>query len=353
MNNYEFVPSFWMKETGPDPDVAISSRVRLARNINNLVFPCLASRSETGEMLERIKAIINNKKSLSDYRLWIMDELSGMQKHSLVEKHLVSPSLLSNPNNGALMVRQDEAVSVLINEEDHFRLQAILPGLQLDEALVVTNELDNIIEEDFDYAFNDKIGYLTACPTNIGTGLRSSVMLHLPGMIMTKQFKRLLNTLSQVGLIVRGLYGEGTEVVGNMVQISNQVTLGQSESEIINNLQAITSQIIEQEKNARQALIDKNRVGMADKAWRAYGLLRYAQEISSQEAITLLSDLRLGYDLGLIKEVDHAVLNELFVLVRPGCLQLIVGKELDSKQRNLERAIQVKRILNRSSLKDD
>jgi len=336
-----------MQEGGPDLDVAISTRVRLARNVGSYAFPCLASDTDTGEMLDKVKSLFNEQGAFTDFKLWPMGDLSSIEKRSLVEKHLISPGLLNGSSNGALMVRNDEAISVLINEEDHFRIQAILPGLQLEEALVITNELDDIIEERFDYAFDHNIGYLTACPTNIGTGLRSSVMLHLPGMIMTRQFKRLLNTLSQVGLMVRGLYGEGTEIVGNMVQISNQVTLGHTEEEIINNLHAITCQIIEQEKSARQMLLDRNRMGMADKAWRAYGLLKYAQAISSQEAISLLSDLRLGFDLGLVKGIDYGLLNQMLVIVRPGSLQLIVGKELDHKQRSIERAIQIKEVLDR------
>ena len=199
----------------------------------------------------------------------------------------------------------------MINEEDHLRIQSILPGLQLEEAWQEANRYDDLLEGKIDFAFDERFGYLTACPTNVGTGLRASVMLHLPALILTKQISRLLTALSQVGLAVRGLYGEGTEVIGNLVQISNQVTLGQPESEILRNLEGITRQVISQEQSARQTLLNGSREKLADRAGRAYGLLNHARVMSSHEAMQLLSDFRLGYDLGLIKGYDRRLLNEL------------------------------------------
>lgn len=347
MKPVQYSLSRWMEGGGPAAEIVISSRVRAARNIKGHPFPCLAPEQENRDVLEKIKTAAAGKDEFSAFTFLVIDEISGLEKQSLVEKHLISPFLARGSSCGALLLRQDEAVSIMINEEDHLRIQSILPGLCLEEAWAETGCYDDLLESELDYVFDERFGYLTACPTNVGTGLRASVMLHLPSLIMTGQINRFLGALSQVGLTVRGLYGEGTEIVGNLVQVSNQVTLGHREEEIISNLGSVISQVIEQEQTARQVMLDKKRAELADKAWRALGLLKYAQVLSSQEAIGLLSDLRLGYDLGLIKEVDHKLLNELLVLIRPGCLQLLAGRELENSERNLERPVQIKQTLER------
>ncbi len=347
MKQIEFSLSRWMEGSGPETEIVISSRVRAARNIRGHSFPCLASEEGTKAVLEIIGVASSEKPDFSDFIYTPMNDLSAIEKQALVEKHLISPFLAEESKNGALMLRGDEAVGIMINEEDHLRIQTILPGLQLEEAWQETGRYDDVLESELDYAFDDRYGYLTACPTNLGTGLRVSVMLHLPALIMTRQINRFLGALSQVGLTIRGLYGEGTEIIGNLVQVSNQATLGQTEEEIISNLQSVIQQVIEQEQNARQAMLDKKRAELADQAWRALGLLRHARVMSSQEAMHLISDLRLGYDLGLVKEVDHKLLNELLVLIRPGCLQLLAGRELNDRERNLERPVRIKETLDR------
>ncbi|MGB4564679.1 MAG: protein arginine kinase [Dethiobacteria bacterium] len=339
--------SRWIEGNGPEADTVISSRVRIARNIKELPFPYLASDEQTSKVQELVtKAAAGQKGKFNDFRFLRMAELSDQEKQVLVEKHLISPFLAREAHNGALLLRQDEAVSIMINEEDHLRLQCILPGLQLEEAWREADYYDDLLEEKLDYAYDERFGYLTACPTNVGTGLRASVMMHLPGLIMSKQVNRFLSALSQVGLTVRGLYGEGTEIVGNIVQVSNQITLGHREEEIIASLYNVTRQIIEQEQSARQALLNGERERIADRSWRALGLLKYAQLMTTQEAIQLLSDLRLGYDLGLIKNVDRRLLNQLMVIIRPACLQHLAGRKLSSSERDLERPIQVRRLLN-------
>lgn len=349
MKQVQFSLSRWMEGCGPETDVVISSRVRAARNLSDKPFPCLASDEETAAVLARIFQVTAQKETFASFVSWSMEDLSSLEKQALVEKHLISPFLAGEIKHGALLLREDEAVSIMINEEDHLRIQAILPGLQLEEAWRETDRFDDYLESDLDYAFDEKLGYLTACPTNIGTGLRVSVMLHLPALIMTRQISRILGALSQVGLTVRGLYGEGSDITGNLVQVSNQVTIGQTEAEIISNLEGVIRQVIEQESSARQALLDKKRAHLADRAWRALGLLKYAQVMSSAEAIQLISDLRLGYDLGLTRAVDHKLLNELLVLIRPGCLQLLAGRELNNTERNLERPLRIKETLARYS----
>jgi protein arginine kinase len=339
--------SRWMDGAGPDADTVISSRVRVARNVRGLPFPYLASDEQTAKVQQIITgAAAERKEAFNEFTLLLMEKLPPLEKQVLVEKHLISPFLARESHHGALLLRQDEAVSIMINEEDHLRIQAILPGLQLEEAWQEADRYDDLLEEGVNYAFDESTGYLTACPTNVGTGLRVSVMFHLPALIMTKQVNRLLGALSQVGLAVRGIYGEGTEIIGNLVQVSNQITLGQPEEEIIRNLSGVTRQIIAQEQAARQALLNDSRARLADRSWRAFGLLKNAQIMSSQEAMQLLSDVRLGFDLGLIKGVDRKLLNELLVIIRPASLQLLAGKELNGDERDLERPVQIKRRLN-------
>ncbi len=340
-----FSLSRWMEDSGPETEIVISSRIRAARNVKGYSFPCLAADKETAAVLEMVTSITGDHPEFSDFSYWAMSKLSDLEKQALVEKHLVSPFLAREAVHGALLLRRDEAVSIMINEEDHLRIQAILPGLQLEEAWREAGRFDDLLEADMEYAFDERIGYLTACPTNVGTGMRVSVMLHLPALIMTRQVNLVLPTLSQVGLTVRGLYGEGSEIIGNLVQVSNQVTLGQTEEELLDNLYSVIRQVVEQEQAARQALLDKKRANLADRAWRALGLLKHAQIMSSQEAIQLISDVRLGYDLGLIKDIDRKLLNEMLVLIRPGCLQLLAGRELNDRERNLERPVRIKEAL--------
>ena len=298
MPQKELTLSRWMEGTGPEIDTVISSRVRVARNIEGLPFPYLASAEQTRAVQENVTGAAAQQEAFKDFSRQDMEELQPLEKQILVEKHLISPFLSRESDHGAVLLRHDEAVSIMINEEDHLRIQAIFPGLQLEEAWAEADRYDDLLETGINYAFDEHCGYLTACPTNFGTGLRASVMLHLPALIMTKQINRLLSALSQVGLAVRGLYGEGTEIIGNLVQVSNQITLGQTEEEILRNLGSISRQIIEHEQNARQALLNDSRSRIADRSWRALGLLKYAQMITSQEAMQLISDVRLGFDLG-------------------------------------------------------
>lgn len=347
MSDQVFTLSRWMEGAGPEADTVVSSRVRIARNIEGIPFPYLASDEQTAAVQEQVaRTAAGQKEQFSNFDFHRMADLSPQAKQVLVEKHLISPFLVREAHNGAVLLRQDEAVSILINEEDHLRIQAILPGLQLEESWQEADRYDDLLETDINYAFNERHGYLTACPTNVGTGLRASVMLHLPALIMTKQINRLLSALSQVGLAVRGLYGEGTEIIGNLIQVSNQITLGLTEEEILRNLYGVTRQIIEQEQQARQALLNESRIRITDRSWRALGLLHYARIMSSQEAMQLLSDVRLGYDLGIINGVDRKLLNELLVIIRPACLQLLAGKDLSSEERDLERPLQIRNRLN-------
>lgn len=346
MEKQNFWFSHWMEGTGPYAEVALSSRVRLGRNLKDIPFPYLASNAQTQKVQELITGATSQQEDqFKDFKFQVMENISPLDKQVMVEKHLVSPLLAKETHNSGVMIRNDEAVSIMINEEDHLRIQSIFPGLQLEKAWEDADLYDNLLEDKLDYAFHERYGYLTACPTNVGTGLRASVMLHIPALIMTKQFNRILGALSQVGVAVRGLYGEGTEIIGNLVQISNQITLGQSEKEIIRNLFSVTRQVIDQENASRQSLLNENREKLEDKSWRALGVLKYARLLSSQEAMQLLSDVRLGFEMGLLPQVERKLFHQLLVVIRPACLQLLAEKELSDQERDEERARQIRERL--------
>lgn len=329
----------WMNCTGPDGEIVLSSRIRLARNIREIPFPYLASDSQTEQILTRVKKLCEIlSKDTGKMNFFSISDIPPLQRQVLVEKHLISPLLIKEPHNSAVLLRDDETVSILVNEEDHLRIQCLLPGLQLEQALQEANRYDDMLELELDYAYDDELGYMTTCPTNVGTGLRASVMVHLPALVLTRQISRVLSAIAQVGLAVRGFYGEGSEITGNLVQISNQITLGLDEMEVVRNLYGVTKQIIEQELQARQLLLNEGRDRLSDRVNRAFGILKHARLMSSREAMQLLSDVRLGTDLGLIHEVPANIMKELTVKLRPACLQVEAGKELDNTERDQERA---------------
>lgn len=332
--------SNWMKGNGPDADIVISTRLRIARNLRHHPFPLLATDSQAEEVLNKVidasqlEAMIQR----GPFETIRMDELTALEKRVLVEKHLISPNLAEESRKGAVLLSQDESISIMVNEEDHIRIQVLLSGSQLKEAWETGTKIDDIFEKQMNYAFDEKRGYLTSCPTNAGTGIRASVMLHLPALVMTQQINRILQAINQVGLVVRGLYGEGSEALGNLFQLSNQVTLGMSEGDILSNLYGVANQIIEQERAARRYLEEYSRLVMEDRIYRSYGILMYARTVETKEAAQRLSDVRLGVDLGLIPNVTPLVLNEMLVLSQPGFLQQHAGQKLSPEQRDERRA---------------
>lgn len=332
--------SEWMSGEGPDSDIVFSSRVRLARNLRSQPFPMLATDSQAKEVIRLATEVINTPdfKSLGNYERLVLSDLTGLEKRVLVEKHLISPHLANESRNGAVILSENEAVSIMVNEEDHLRIQCLFPGFQLQEAYRMADKIDNVFEQHLDYAFDERRGYLTSCPTNVGTGIRASVMMHLPALVLTQQINRILNAISQIGLVVRGIYGEGSEAAGNLFQVSNQITLGHSEDEIIANLYSVAKQIIEHERAARKTLLENNKIKFEDKLCRSYGILANARIIESKEAATRLSDLRLAIDMGLIQGISPKIINELMVLIQPGFLQLYSGQDLNAEQRDARRA---------------
>ena len=342
--------SSWMEGGGPHSAVVISSRIRLARNFGDIPFPGRAN----GPQLEEVENLVQawwedgGLKSLGETKYISVKGLPANERQALVDKHLISPNL-ARQGYGAVLLNQNESVSIMVNEEDHLRIQSLFSGLQLGEAWKLANHVDDLFETGFRYAWSGDIGYLTCCPTNVGTGMRASVMLHLPGLALSGQLAVVLGTISKVGIMVRGLYGEGSEAQGNIYQISNQTTLGQSEEEIIEALNRVTLQVARQELDARQKVLEQNRIAVLDRVWRSYGILANARIMASAEAMEHISDLRLGIDLKILEDINPRILLELLVLTRPGYLQKIYDRELSARDRDIKRAELIRTLINNPS----
>jgi len=328
----------WIRCTGPVCDIVMSSRVRLARNLADYPFSHWASKKEQETVLETSRQSILSIKKLKDSLFLEIGKLDPIDKQFLVERHLMSKEHMVDSENKGLCVGQDEVISIMINEEDHIRMQVMKSGFNLKEAWQILNDIDTELGNSLDFAYSVDFGYLTACPTNTGTGMRASVMLHLPSLVMTKQIGKVLQAITKLSLTARGLYGEGTEASGNFFQISNQVSLGHKEEDIIDNIERIIKQIVDHEQSARETLLSQNREALEDRIWRAYGTLKSAHIITSTETIDLLSLVRLGVDLGVIKQSDRALINELFVITQPAHLQKMERKKLGPNQRDVKRA---------------
>ncbi|NLO26503.1 MAG: protein arginine kinase [Clostridiales bacterium] len=336
----------WINGDGPDNDIVLSSRIRLARNIKGMPFTDQLDGQGAARVIDMIKEAIQHNPVLArDFNLTVLKDISPLDARVLVEDHLISPALVERRKSSAVFIRKDCRVSIMVNEEDHIRMQVLLPGLQLEEGWDLASKIDDVLEESINYAFNENMGYLTACPTNTGTGMRASVMVHLPALVLTNQFNRVSQALNQLGLAVRGIYGEGTEVVGNMVQISNQLTLGKSEEHIIESLKGMTKEIINKEKQTRDALVSGNRTVLEDKVCRSYGLLTKARIISSRELMELLSDVRLGMDLGLLTGINRRDINEIMLESQPASLQKKAGKQLSDTERDVFRSELIRKKL--------
>ncbi|MDW4524869.1 protein arginine kinase [Rossellomorea marisflavi] len=331
--------SSWMNEEGPQSDIVLSSRVRLARNLTDFRFSTLYSPEEAGQIVERVKEKMSSFPiELGELEFLPTSEIQPLEKRVLMEKHLISPNLAEDKNVGAVLLSPDEDISIMVNEEDHIRIQCLYPGLQLKQALSRANELDDWFESELDFAFDEKHGYLTTCPTNVGTGLRASVMVHLPGLVLTQQMNRIIPAINQLGLVVRGIYGEGSEALGNIFQISNQTTLGKSEGDIVEDLISVVNQIIAKELTAREALVQTSNIQLEDRVFRSLGVLEHSRIIESKEAAKCLSDVRLGIDLGMIHSLSKNILNELMILTQPGFLQQYSGGPLRPNERDIRRS---------------
>lgn len=320
-------------------NIVISSRVRLARNLNKIPFPHKITAEKGRELVNNVEDVFYNKEEHNEnyntIYLWNSDKLT--QKHCF-ERHLISSNIMNNSNKAAFIYNKEQTVSIMINEEDHLRIQCINSGYNLNKALETAYKIDDFLEESLDFAFHEKYGYLTACPTNIGTGLRASVMIHLPVITINHKLEAVTNTLSQIGMTIRGLYGEGSNAYGNIYQISNQLTLGISEEEALNNLNTVVSQILNQESNCREEAYKNYKYELEDRIFRSKGILKSAVLMSASECLRLLSDLRLGCELGLVTQTNLETLNRLYVEIQPAAIQKRYEKIMSAKEINLARA---------------
>lgn len=331
-------PSEVARRVGPQERVVISSRVRLARNIKGYPFPGWAKKQDRINVMEKLLPAVESLPQMKDSFSAPIDHLSHLEKQLLVERHLISREHAEKGVGSAVVLSKGEVFSVMINEEDHLRMQAIRPGLQMKETYEDIDKLDTELEKSVEYAFHNQWGYLTACPTNVGTGIRASAMLHLPGLVLTEQINQIIQSVNKLGLAVRGLYGEGTEALGNVFQVSNQQTLGEEEIKIVDKIEKVVLQIIEHELNARELIMEKQPNIVMNHIGRAYGILANSYTMASKEAMNLLSLLKLGFDYNAFPGVDRTIADELFLIIQRAHLQLFSSDELEVEKRDVLRA---------------
>jgi protein arginine kinase len=330
-------PGDWLSGGSRHP-IVISSRVRLARNLAKLPFPGWAKKSERVRILEEIKPEVDMLPAIKDGFSEQLNELTATEKQVLVERHLISREHAAKGMGSAVVINAPQTISIMINEEDHLRMQAITCGLELEKTFQMIDEIDTALEAQLDFAFDEELGYLTACPTNVGTGMRASAMVHLPGLVLGEQINQVVNSVNKIGLAVRGLYGEGTEAMGNLFQVSNQTTLGEKEDQIIGRLHKVIETLIQRETQARENLLATKRTTLMDQIGRAYGILTHAYSVSSKEALNLISILRLGIDLGFFPEEGRAIINQLLMDTQPAHLQNLSQQKLAAEERDHMRA---------------
>lgn len=335
----------WMRGTGPEADIVMSSRIRLARNLAQYPFLNRADDSVRGEIERTLRKQVSQL-ALHGHLTYVdVNTLEGLDRQFLVERQLISRELAESHGSRGVGISNEENVSLMVNEEDHLRIQVLRSGLDLDACWDEINRIDDLLEASVTYAFSEQLGYLTACPTNVGTGIRVSVLLHLPALVITKEIQKVFQALQKISLAVRGLYGEGSQAMGDFYQISNQVTLGKSEEQLLKNLKDVIPNIIAYERKVRQALVKENRQRLHDQVSRAYGILKTAQTISSEETMHLLSSVRMGVNLGLIDDLPIPTVNELFIHTQPAHLQKLRKATLESAERNIARATYLRQRL--------
>lgn len=336
--------SNWYLQNGKDSDVVISSRVRLVRNLNGFKFLSKCSKEEQEKILEKIKEIVPSLGYGLKYLK--LEDIDDVTKLSLVEKHLISPEFVTDNNvKKAIIVNDEETICIILNEDDHIKLQVFSSGQELENLMNLAIEIDEKMGEILDYSYNKNFGYLATSPINIGTGMKASVIVHLPALTYTGNLSKVLRIVNNFGMSVKGIYGEGTQNQGDMYLISNNQTIGVTEKEIIANVKNIAEKVIEQERTARKFL-GKNSLELEDKVYRSYGVLTYATKLSSDECKKLLSDVKLGVDLGIIKELDDSKIKKLELYTKSGNLQKYFGKTLEGYEREIKRAEVIKQIIN-------
>jgi len=331
-------PASWLTGEGPESEIVLSSRIRFARNIADLKFPPSADTDIRDKIIDFVYSAFSSMDLIKRGNFYNSNDINPLDQSFLVERHLVSPEFMKDGTGRGLYIEDSERMSIMVNEEDHIRLQVISSGLSMNECWEYACKVDQGLARKLKYAYDDHFGFLTSCPTNVGTGLRASILIHMPGLVLTKEIDNVIARISKVGLVVRGFYGEGTDVLGNLFQISNQTTLGRSEEEIIDSLAKVTQQIIEYELNSQETLMKDASDQIEDKVWRSYGILKHARVLNSGEVMNLLSALRLGVSLKLFDKVSLHQINELLIITQPAHLQKYYKREMDTAERDMVRS---------------
>jgi protein arginine kinase len=339
----------WLRGSGPESDIVISSRIRLARNLADFPFVRRCTDLDRAAVDRSVRDKLHACEKFANLLFLNVATMESIDRQFLVERQLISRELAETIGARSVAIDPGEQYSLMVNEEDHLRIQLMKSGLDLTSAWEQINEIDDLIESRLNYAFHERLGYLTACPTNVGTGMRVSVMLHLPALVITRQIEKVFSSLHKISLAVRGLYGEGSQAMGDFYQISNQITLGRSEQELLRQVGDVVPVLIDYERRAREYLFRESHQDLHDRVSRAYGILCNAQTISSEETMHLLSSVRMGVNLGLIRDVEIPTVNQLFIQTQPAHLQKIRGVELGTADRNIERALYLQRHLGRKS----
>ena len=337
--------SAWLRGVGPESDIVISTRIRLARNLAEFPFIRRCTPHDRASIESVLHRRIGELKELKDILYVDVNSLPRVDRQFLVERQLISREHAESEGARAVAIDKQENYSLMVNEEDHLRMQVIRSGLDLEAAWQQISHIDDSIEKRVTFAFHEKYGYLTACPTNVGTGMRVSVMLHLPALVITRQIEKVFRSLQKINLAVRGLYGEGSQAMGDFYQISNQITLGRTEMELLEQVGDVVPAIIGYERRARDYLVREGQRDLHDRVSRAYGILCSAETISSEETMHLLSSVRMGVNLGLLRDLEIPTVNKLFIHTQPAHLQKLRGVELDTADRNVERAMYLRRML--------
>ncbi|MEW6051862.1 MAG: protein arginine kinase [Candidatus Zixiibacteriota bacterium] len=341
-------PAAWLSGKGDEAAVVLSTRVRLARNVAGCKYPTSADAETCMRVVGYLDSAMARSNVLSEGSYIKASEIDDIDREFLVERHLISPVFLNGELTKALFIGPAERVSIMVNEEDHLRIQALSGGLAPRESYELAIKYETEIGRHLEFDYDPDFGYMTACPTNAGTGMRASVLIHLPGLVLTRDIDKVISKITRSGLLVRGFYGEGSDVLGNLFQVANQNTLGISEEEILSQISRVTQEIIESEAAARQRLMDEAADMVEDKIWRAFGILKYARMLTSEEVMNLLSALRLGQALKIIDFLSIAQINEMLLLSQPAHLQKYYGQQMDPNRRDFVRAQMVREKLRNS-----
>lgn len=346
--------SKWYEKSGPESDVVISTRIRLVRNLRGIPFPAKMSKADRRVLEQKVRETVTDDNTALSVRFQFIDmeNISKAEAVSLVERHLTSPEFISECDGRGILITEDECVSIMLNAENHLHIQSTMEGLNLDEAYQTADRLDTLLDKSLHFAFDEDLGYLTQSPVNLGTGMRASLMLHLPALKDGGEIARISASLSKLGLALRGIYGTGTEPKGAMYQLTNQVTLGLSEKEAIANLSSIAMQIISQERSSRKELAQN--LDVQDAVCRSLGILQCARILTNDEFMRLISNVRFGVSVGLIPDITYDEVNKLIIEVQPATLMLLSGKKLTPSERHILRAQTVSGVLkNKADRADD